>query len=128
MFFYSVFFVASVPGGHRNTPRGYDWGHARVRDLLSKHCAPVDPGCPVIAQSSSIGSLGPNVSTWIMSDIVSSFMKDTQRAGLRSLPPFKMIYPSFANVKRSHDDLLGGGCLPYRKAIDDKQPWFKSHL
>lgn len=117
-----------MPGGHRDTPRGYDWGHARLGHLLSKHSAPIDDGCPIIAQSSSIGSLGPSAQSWIMADIANSFRKDCQPIGIRRLPTFKMIYPSFVNVKQSHDDLLGGGCLPYRKAINDKQPWLKNHL
>lgn len=124
----SVFFVASVPGGHRETPRGYDWGHARVGHLLSRHCATIDETAPVVAQSSSIGSLGPNVHTWIMSDVANSFRRDGRAVGIRRLPAFRMIYPSFANVKASHDDLMGGGCLPYRKAINDKQTWLKGHL
>lgn len=124
----SVFFVASVPGGHRETNRGHQWGHPRVGQLLAKYSAPIDDCCPVVAQSSSIGSLGPNVQAWVTTDIVNSFRKDSAPVGLRRIPAFKMIYPSFANVKNSHDDLLGGGCLPYRKAIDDKQLWLKNHL
>lgn len=125
---HSVFFVASVPGGHRETPNGQLWGHARVGYLLSKHCAPVDDACPIVAQSSSIGSLGPNIQSWIMADVANSFRKDSLPIGIRRLPTFRMVYPSFANVKGSHDDLLGGGGLPYRKAINDKQQWLKSHL
>lgn len=124
----SVFFVASVPGGHRDSPRGYQWGHARVGHLLAHHSAPIADTCAIVAQSSSIGSLGTSVQTWIMADVVNSFRKDSKPLGLRRLPSFRMVYPSFANVKGSHDDLLGGGCLPYRKAIDDKQPWLKNHL
>lgn len=128
MCFGSVFFVASVPGGHRQTPRGHDWGHARLGHLLGRHSAPVDDSCPIVAQSSSIGSLGPSVQSWIMADIVNSLRRDTVPVGLRRLPAFRMVYPSFANVRASHDDLLGGGGLPYRRAVDVKQPWLKEHL
>lgn len=120
--------MASVPGGHRDTPRGHPWGHARVGHLLGQHSAPIAESCPIVAQSSSIGSLGVTVQNWIMADVVNSFRKDNKPLGLRRLPAFRMVYPSFSNVKASHDDLLGGGCLPYRKAIDDKQPWLKNHL
>jgi len=39
-----------------------------------------------------------------------------------------MIYPSYSNVSGSHDGMLGGGCLPYGKNTNDKQPWLKEHL
>ena len=117
-----------MPGGHRDTPKGYHFGHAKVSNILSKHCAPVPDASPVIAQSSSIGSLGPNEQSWIGADIMNSFRRDCQPMGIRRVPIFKMIYPSFSNVKNSHDDLLGGGGLPYRKAINDKQPWLRNHL
>lgn len=121
--------MTSVPGGHRETPgKGYLFGHGRVAHLLGQHSAPIDDSCPVVAQSSSIGSLGPNIQTWINSDIVPSFRRDSAPIGIRRLPAFKMIYPSFGNVKSSHDDLLGGGCLPYSKQVNDKQPWLKSYL
>lgn len=118
-----------MPGGHREIPnKGHLWGHARLGNLLSKHCAPIDDSCPIVAQSSSIGSLGPGLQSWITTDLIHSWRKDTAPVGLRKIPAFKMIYPSFNNVKNSHDDLLGGGCLPYRKAINDKQLWLKEHL
>ena len=115
----SVFFVASVPGGHREQPNGHQWGHPKIGRILSKHCPPIDENSPIVAQCSSIGSLGPNVQSWIGNDIVNSFRKDQSPAGLRKIPQFKLIYPSFSNVKNSHDDLLGGGCLPYRKAVSE---------
>ncbi|XP_030383051.1 probable tyrosyl-DNA phosphodiesterase isoform X1 [Scaptodrosophila lebanonensis] len=126
----NVFFIGSVPGGHReSTTRGHPWGHARLGSLLAKHAAPVDDRIPVICQSSSIGSLGANVQTWIQQDVLNSLRKDSSPLGrLRQLPPFKMIYPSFGNVASSHDGMLGGGCLPYSKNTNDKQPWLKSYL
>lgn len=125
---HSVFFVASVPGGHRDTPKGHHWGHPKVGRILSQHCSPIDDTYPIVAQSSSIGSLGSNIQTWVGNDILNSFRKDLAPAGLRKVPQFKMIYPSYSNVKNSHDDLLGGGGLPYRKATNDKQQWLKNHL
>lgn len=82
----------------------------------------------MVAQSSSIGTLGQNVDTWVINDIGMSFRKDTNCNVCRGLPTFKMIYPSFGNVKCSHDDLLGGGCLPYTKKVHDKQTWLMDHL
>ncbi|XP_058838346.1 probable tyrosyl-DNA phosphodiesterase isoform X2 [Topomyia yanbarensis] len=124
----NVLLVASVPGGHLNTPKGPLWGHPRLGYLLGQHSAPVDDTCPVVAQSSSIGSLGPNPQSWVLSELMASFRRDSVPIGLRRVPAFKMIFPSFSNVRNSHDNLLGGGCLPYMKATNDKQLWLKEHL
>uniref|UniRef100_A0A1B0DJS2 PBZ-type domain-containing protein n=1 Tax=Phlebotomus papatasi TaxID=29031 RepID=A0A1B0DJS2_PHLPP len=124
----NVFLVASVPGGHRSTPKGPIWGHPRVGHLLTQHSSKVDESCPIVGQSSSIGSLGVSVGSWILGEWGINFRKDSAPAGLRRMPHFRMIYPSFTNVKNSHDDLLGGGCLPYQRNTNDKQPWLKNHL
>uniref|UniRef100_A0A1B0FC16 PBZ-type domain-containing protein n=1 Tax=Glossina morsitans morsitans TaxID=37546 RepID=A0A1B0FC16_GLOMM len=124
----NVFFIGSVPGGHREGPRGHPWGHARVSSLLQKHCAPVDEKIPIVCQSSSIGSLGANIQAWVQHDFLNSLRQDCMPLGVRQFPVFKMIYPSFGNVSRSHDGMLGGGCLPYSKSTNDKQPWLKLHL
>lgn len=118
-----------MPGGHREAAgRGHDWGHPRVGRLLGQHCAPVDDAAPIVAQCSSIGSLGPSVQSWCMADVANSFRRDSAPLGLRRLPGFRLVYPSYANVRASHDGLLGGGCLPYRRAINLKQPWLRQHL
>ncbi|XP_075154610.1 tyrosyl-DNA phosphodiesterase glaikit [Haematobia irritans] len=124
----NVFFIGSVPGGHREGPRGHPWGHARVSSILQKHCAPVDDSIPIVCQSSSIGSLGVNVQAWIQNDFINSLRRDCTPLGIRKFPAFKMIYPSYSNVNNSHDGLLGGGCLPYSKNTNDKQPWLKPYL
>ncbi|XP_060644689.1 probable tyrosyl-DNA phosphodiesterase [Drosophila nasuta] len=126
----NVFFIGSVPGGHRESAvRGHPWGCARLGSLLAKHATPIDDRIPVVCQSSSIGSLGANVQAWIQQDFVNNLRKDSQPVGrLRQMPALKMIYPSFGNVSRSHDGMLGGGCLPYGKNTNDKQPWLKQHL
>ncbi|XP_055914089.1 probable tyrosyl-DNA phosphodiesterase [Eupeodes corollae] len=124
----NVFLIASVPGGHRECNRGHPWGHARLGQLLGNMCLPIDENCPIVCQSSSIGSLGPNVQSWVQNDFLNSLRKDLKPLGLRRIPQFKMIYPSYGNVKNSHDDLLGGGCLPYGKNVDDKQPWLREYL
>ncbi|XP_013100398.2 probable tyrosyl-DNA phosphodiesterase [Stomoxys calcitrans] len=124
----NVFFIGSVPGGHREGPRGHPWGHARVSSILQKHCAPIDDSVPVVCQSSSIGSLGAGVQAWIQNDFLNSLRRDSTPLGIRKFPAFKMIYPSYSNVSGSHDGMLGGGCLPYSKNTNDKQPWLTSYL
>ena len=125
----NVFFVASTPGSHREMPgRGFSFGHPRLGKLLSEHSAPVDDSCPIVAQSSSIGNLGPNSQSYILSEIAISMRKDSAPVGLRKVPQFKLVYPTFNNVKNSYDGLMGGGGLPYGKAAHDKQPWLNTHL
>ncbi|XP_058067233.1 probable tyrosyl-DNA phosphodiesterase [Anopheles bellator] len=123
-----VCLVASVPGGHVNTPKGPLWGHPRLGYLLTKHAAPVDDSCPLVAQSSSIGSLGPSPESWVLGEIMASFRKDSAPVGIRRMPGFRMIFPSYSNVRQSHDGLLGGGCLPYVRSTHVKQEWLKGYL
>ncbi|XP_049289513.1 probable tyrosyl-DNA phosphodiesterase isoform X2 [Anopheles funestus] len=123
-----VFLIASVPGGHTNTPKGPLWGHPRLGHVLSQHAAPIDDACPLVAQSSSIGSLGPSPESWVLGEIMASFRKDSAPVGIRRLPGFRMIYPSYSNVRQSHDGLLGGGCLPYVRNTHVKQEWLKGYL
>lgn len=125
----NVFFIGSCPGSFRGDgSRGHNYGHAKVSKLLSQHCSKISEKCPVVCQSSSIGSLGPNAGSWINADIVASFSKDSSHVGLRSQPVFKMIYPSFGNVKSGHDGMMSGGCLPYGQKTNDKQLWLKNYL
>nr|CAD7588251.1 unnamed protein product [Timema genevievae] len=124
-----VCFIASVPSTHRG-PEFEKWGHRRLASLLKKHVtAPVDSSWNILAQCSSIGSLGPEPEAWMCGELRSSM---AQRAGasiaLQSLPHFKVIYPSFRNVASSIDGLLGGGCLPYSMKTHTKQPWFTKYL
>nr|CAD7437437.1 unnamed protein product [Timema bartmani] len=124
-----VCFIASVPSTHRG-PEFEKWGHRRLASLLKKHVtAPVDSSWNILAQCSSIGSLGPEPEAWMCGELRSSM---AQRAGasiaLQSLPHFKVIYPSFRNVASSIDGLLGGGCLPYSMKTHTKQAWFTKYL
>lgn len=95
--------------------------------VLSKHAAPVADNCPLIAQSSSIGSLGRDASQWTH-EISTSFCKDSGPPRLKRGAAFKMIFPSYNNVLAGHDGLLSGGGLPYRREGHMKQRWLESHL
>lgn len=125
----NVFFVASSPGSHREIPnKGPPFGHPRLGKLLSQHAAPIEENCPIVAQCSSIGNLGPNSQSYLLSELAISFRKDSAPLGIRRVPQVKLIYPSFSNVKSSFDGMMGGGCLPYAKAANDRQPWLTNHL
>ena len=47
------------------------WGHGYLQSLLKKHAAEEheEEECTTIMQASSIGSLGPNPSSWLLNDI-----------------------------------------------------------
>lgn len=106
----------------------HSWGHPKVSNILQKHCSAIDDRIPIVCQSSSIGYLGPNIESWVQQDFINSMRKDCSKLGIRQFPPFKMIYPSLSNVKNSHDNLIGGGCLPYSKATNDRQLWLQDYL
>lgn len=124
----NVFFVASVPGSHRDSGKGIYFGHQRLGTLLSENSAPVDDSSPIWLQCSSIGSLGSSASAYLTGEIATSFKKDSAPVGLRRLPSMKLIYPSLNNVISSHDGMAGGGCLPYDGKVHDKQRWLSDHL
>ncbi|RZF41533.1 hypothetical protein LSTR_LSTR000247 [Laodelphax striatellus] len=125
-----VFFVASTPGVHTG-PDYVKWSQGKVSTILKNHTT-INPTSdahkwPIIAQSSSLGSFGPQPTDWLCGQITNS-LSGGVNLGLLSKPSIKVIYPSFENVSQSYDSLLGGGCLPYMKKIHDKQPWLNKYL
>ncbi|CAH2101303.1 unnamed protein product [Euphydryas editha] len=124
----NVFLVSSVPGSHFDL----DWGMNRVGTLLRQHCeipASENRSWPLLAQASSLGSYGNDPKLWLTGDFLHNFTKIKNQPQMLSQPPsLKIIYPSLENVKQSHDDLLGGGCLPYSAEAHKKQPWLNGFL
>lgn len=123
-----VFFISSVPGTHRDSANGIHYGHPRVASLLSENSAPIDDSVPIVMQASSIGSLGSSASAYLTGEIASSFQRDSTPTRLRRVPKVKFVYPSLNNVLSSHDEMAGGGCLPYNGSTHDKQRWLNEHL
>ncbi|XP_068625785.1 probable tyrosyl-DNA phosphodiesterase isoform X3 [Battus philenor] len=124
----NVFLVASAPGSHFDT----EWGMTRAGALLRQHCC-VPPAensrWPLLAQASSLGSYGKDPKLWLTGDFLHHFTKiKEQPQTLSASAELKLIYPSLENVKQSHDDLLGGGCLPYAAEVHAKQPWLNDYL
>ena len=124
----NVFFLASVPGNHKGSEYDF-WGHRKLGSVLSKHATlpPDAPQWPIVAQSSSIGSLGPNYESWLLKEIVPSMSRETAK-GLKSHPNFQFIYPSVKNYKESFDLQDGSCCLPYSLQTHSKQEWIESYL
>lgn len=123
-----------MPGKHRA-----EGSHVhRVGDLLSRHCelpikttpdseGPLSWG--VMAQASSIGSLGKDAGEWLRTVVLRSLASHKKGQLPRNSPAtLNVIYPSAANVLNSYYGPDGGGCLPYSKAINMKQRWLKDYL
>jgi len=70
-----VFFIPSVPGKHKE-----QWGHLYLKNILKEHaCLPscVPSEWPIIAQCSSLGSLGTTDTEWLTSEFVKSLSAST---------------------------------------------------
>ncbi|XP_017775871.1 PREDICTED: probable tyrosyl-DNA phosphodiesterase [Nicrophorus vespilloides] len=131
-----VFLTTSVPGKHYPKDMGCHLHY--VGALLSKHSEfPKNPtndnekaiNWKVIAQASSIGSLGKNAGEWLRSSLLRSLAshKDVPLVS-NSQAKLKLIFPSANNVVNSHFGLEGGGCLPYAQKVHDKQKWLNEYL
>lgn len=119
-----VFLITAIPGSHRNDAHG----HSRLETLLEENSAPVPVQHPVIMQSSSLGNFGRSAADYLSGEIVGAMKKHSGAVRIERSPEFKLIYPSLSNVKRSHDGLLGGGCLPYSRGAHNRQPWLNQYL
>lgn len=95
-----VFFVASVPGSHRGAD--YDkWGHRRLGHLLKKHVpiptllSPSESkeSWPIIAQCSSVGTLGADPNAWMCGELRTSMSQRAVQPGDLPQPPpkFKVV-------------------------------------
>ena len=95
-----VCFVASVPGSHKG-PEGEKWGHRRLGHLLRKFAvipsllspAASKESWPIIAQCSSIGTLGGDADSWMCGELrVSMSQKAVQPGDLpQPLPHFRVV-------------------------------------
>ena len=117
----NVALVASVPGSHDAGPAA--WGHLKLRKLLKEYVIRTDPSWPVIAQCSSIGSLGKDRDAWLCSELLATFSSTKNDAGLRRMPSCKLIFPSVDDVRCSLEGYPAGASLPYSSSTASKQPW-----
>ncbi|KAF5302230.1 hypothetical protein FQA39_LY10269 [Lamprigera yunnana] len=133
-----VHMVTSVPGPHTSTIRPSNCHLHRVGDLLSKYCSLPAKTTPssegplswgIIAQSSSIGSLGKTPGDWFRSSLLRSLASHKDcHLPMNSSATISFIYPSLSNVLGSYYGPKGGGCLPYSKISHEKQTWLKDYL
>lgn len=128
--------MTSVPGKHYPGKPGSHVHH--VGDLLSKFCrlpakteveseGPLSWG--IIAQASSIGSMGKSPSEWLRGTLLRSLSghKQTQLVS-NSNATLNIIFPTVDNVMKGYFGPESGGCLPYSKQTNEKQRWLQSYL
>lgn len=101
------------------------FGHLSLARLLRDRTVP-DPGTRrlLLAQCSSIGSLGDRKEAWLFSQFLRSLQggKESQSARLF------LIYPCVEDVKMSLEGYSAGDSLPYQEATAKRQPWLRDHM
>ncbi|KAL1506295.1 hypothetical protein ABEB36_005686 [Hypothenemus hampei] len=131
-----VALVYSAPGKYYPKRNG---NHLhRVGDLLSQHChlpaktsaqseGPLSWG--IIAQASSIGSMGKSAAEWLRSSLLRSLASHkASPLPNNSQATLSLVYPSVKNVVSGYFGLDSGGCLPYSKATNEKQRWLQTYM
>lgn len=125
-----VFLVGSVPGRHTG-PKKSSFGHLRLRNLLSQHGPSkelVSNHWPLIAQFSSIGSLGSNAEAWLTGEFLCSLATVKNSGPAVQSVPLKLIFPTVTDVRCSLEGYPAGQSLPYSIRTADKQRWLDSYF
>ncbi|KAL5107828.1 Tyrosyl-DNA phosphodiesterase 1 [Taenia crassiceps] len=144
-----VWLIGSVPGRHRSG-KLEAFGHLKLGTVLKRY--EVDRSWPIVGQFSSIGSLGAQPTQWLTTEwsnslagygsrgirlashrVVDSFHFSMMKVNLhprlsRWLSNQRLrdqIYPSVGTVRESLEGYAAGGCLPYARAVAERQPWLR---
>lgn len=123
-----VFLVGSVPGRHTGTRKSC-FGHLRLRNLLSQHGPSKDlvsNHWPLVAQFSSIGSLGASAESWLLGEFLSSLSTTKGSMVTAQSVPLKLVFPSVDDVRCSLEGYPAGASIPYSIVTADKQRWLDS--
>ena len=103
----TVRLIASVPGYHKGQQM-YKWGHLKMRKVLGQiKSKSMIHDWPLIAQFSSIGSLGKTANVWLESEWKQSFTLSPEST------PLSMVYPTVENVRTSLEGYSAGKSIPY---------------
>lgn len=125
-----------MPGKH--SPNESGTHVQRVHEILSMYCnLPTDItpqneetlSWKILANASSIGSLGKTPADWFKKTFIQSLASHKQgSSSVNSDAILHVMYPSHENVMACYYGSGGGECLSYSEAVNDKQPWFKNYL
>ncbi|MFH4979367.1 hypothetical protein AB6A40_006076 [Gnathostoma spinigerum] len=109
--------IPSAPGYHCGMKRE-NYGHMRLRKVLSTKNINISHPT-FIAQSSSIGSLGPKPDSWLTGQFLCSL------AGGAIVPgsSLRLIYPCVEDVRNSVEGYMAGNSLPYTKSTASRQSY-----
>eukprot|EP00118_Oscarella_pearsei_P011910 m.83681 g.83681 ORF g.83681 m.83681 type:complete len:474 (+) comp36365_c0_seq2:231-1652(+) len=122
-----VHIIASVPGKHMGSSM-HHWGHMKLRQKLNQHgpsSSHVTRDWNILAQFSSIGSLGSDSTKWLTGEFLTSL--SSTRPQLQSLvkPRLSLVFPSVENVRQSLEGYPAGGSLPYSSKTALKQEYLR---
>ncbi|VVC44674.1 Tyrosyl-DNA phosphodiesterase I,Tyrosyl-DNA phosphodiesterase C-terminal domain [Cinara cedri] len=124
----NVFFISSVPGKYYEPI----WGQSYLKSILKTHVClssgtPSD--WPIIAQCSSLGSMGKSDRDWLTTEFVKNLSASTHIDRTTNNVPFNLIYPTIQNVIDSWDGPLGAlTCLPYTSMVHKNQTWLEKYM
>lgn len=125
-----VFLVGSVPGRHTGLRKSC-FGHLRLRNLLNQHGPSKDlvsNHWPLVAQFSSIGSLGASAESWLLGEFLSSLSTTKGSVVTARSVPLKLVFPSVDDVRCSLEGYPAGASIPYSIVTADKQRWLDSYF
>ncbi|KAF7487988.1 Tyrosyl-DNA phosphodiesterase 1 [Sarcoptes scabiei] len=126
----NVYLIGSVPGRHKGDDRSL-YGHLKLRKILKT--SPYGPkketvDWNVVAQFSSIGSLGPKPDKWLTSQFLCSLSTVNSDEISFLKPNLQCIYPSVENVRLSLEGYYAGTSLMYQKSTANRQSYLNDYF
>lgn len=130
--------IPSFPGSHRGEDIS-KFGLGKISKALKEHATttttalnPAAMQWNLVAQTSSIGSLGETADNWLLSEFLSAFSGGAGGGGFAATS-LSIVYPtkedraaSFEAAENNRGKI--GSCLSYSVAENNRQPWLWEHL
>lgn len=123
-----VHLIGSVPGRHQGTTK-HSWGHLKLRKVLQES-GPVASEMrhwPVLAQFSSIGSMGPRAESWLTGEFLHSLAAGQGAIG-SGAERLQLIFPTKDNIRTSLEGYPAGASVPYSINVAKKQVYLHSYF
>ncbi|KAG9283992.1 hypothetical protein G9A89_005499 [Geosiphon pyriformis] len=121
--------IGSIPGYHSG-PNKNKWGHMRLRTVLGENYKierEFLEESTVIAQCSSIGSLGAKENWFVNEFAISLFNGRNQEKS--SNTSLKLVFPTVNNVRNSLEGWAAGGSIPFdHKNYLKQKTWMNKYL
>lgn len=123
-------FLSSVPG-KLDARQSRNHGHIQLRQVLKDQLddAQWSSEDRVVAQFSSVGSLGASADSWLKPDLLTTLGTSRRHpVSPENRLQFSIIFPSEENVRQCLEGYMGGGSIPYMQATAAKQPYLREYL